>query len=172
MIKRLDLDLQSTETDSSVQIAPLLSCCCKFAQRPLLVCTLESVSVLCKSKSRRFIMRIDHSGYPSILQRVKDAGFATFESQDYDMNIIGERNPNGTVNAFDDWIHLCFLEGGVWQWHAYKCTTDAGKYWLEHANTRGTAILAHNRQYRGAYQFGLHRGQYRALVQTGNEVCV
>lgn len=117
-------------------------------------------------------MRIDHSGYPSILQRVKDAGFATFESQDYDMNIIGERNPNGEVNKFDDWIHLCFLEGGLWQWHAYKCTTDAGKYWLEHASSRGTAILAHNKQYKGAYKFGLHRGQYKALVQTGNEVCV
>jgi hypothetical protein len=110
--------------------------------------------------------------YPKIMQRVKDAGFDTFEHQDYDMNIIGERNPNGTVDAFDDWIHVCYLEGGQWQWYAYKCTTDAGKYWLEHANTKGTAILVHNRQYKGAYKLGLHRGQYLALIQRGNEVCV
>lgn len=110
--------------------------------------------------------------YPKIMQRVKDAGFDTFEHQDYDINIIGERNPNGTVNAFDDWIHVCFMEGGQWQWHAFKCTTDAGKYWLEHANTKGTAILVHNRQYKGAYMMGLHRGNYLALVQQGNEVCV
>jgi len=47
-------------------------------------------------------MRIDHSGYPSILQRAKDAGFVVFDSTEYDMNIIGERNPQGEVNKFDD----------------------------------------------------------------------
>lgn len=107
--------------------------------------------------------------YPHILTRVKEAGFTVFESIDYDMNIIGERNPNGEVDRFDDWIHLCYLEGGSWQWHAYKCTTDAGLYYLRNGNT---AILIHNRQYRGAYMLGLHRGQYEALVQRGNEVCV
>ena len=109
------------------------------------------------------------TAYPSILQSVKDAGFAVFESVDYDMNIIGERNPNGEPDRFDDWIHVCYLEGGSWQWHAYKCTTDAGLYYLRNGNT---AILIHDRQYRGAYMLGLHRGQYEALVQRGNEVCV
>lgn len=117
-------------------------------------------------------MRIQFEGYPSILQRVKDAGFVVFESTDYDMNIIGERNPQGEVNKFDDWIHLLFLERGVWQWHAYKCTTDAGKYWLQNSSDRGTAILAHNRQYRGVYMLGLHQGRYEALVQRGGEVTV
>jgi len=58
-------------------------------------------------------MKVKFEGYPSILQRVKDAGFAVFESTDYDMNIIGERNPQGEVNKFDDWIHIVFLEGGL-----------------------------------------------------------
>lgn len=116
-------------------------------------------------------MRIPLSpdAYPHILARVKQAGFTVFESVDYDMNIIGERNPNGEPDRFDDWIHICYLEGGSWQWHAYKCTTDAGLYYLRNGNT---AILIHNRQYRGAYMLGLHRGQYEALVQRGNEVCV
>lgn len=114
-------------------------------------------------------IQLSENEYPAILQRVKDAGFATFESRDYDMNIVGERNPNGETNKFDDWIHLCFKENGQWQWHAYKCTTDAGKFYLQNGNT---AILVHNRQYRGAYIIGLHRGKYCALVQRGNEVCV
>ena len=120
-------------------------------------------------------MRIlTEEAYPSILQRVKDAGFVVFESNDYDMNIIGERNPNGETNKFDDWIHVLFLEDGQWQWYAFLCTTDAGKYWLkdENRNKKGTAILVHNRQYRGAYIMGKHRGQYRALVQRGNDVCI
>ena len=55
-------------------------------------------------------MRIlTEEAYPSILQRVKDAGFVVFESNDYDMNIIGERNPNGETNKFDDWIHVLFF---------------------------------------------------------------
>ena len=112
---------------------------------------------------------LEENQYPRILQRVKDAGFVVFDSVDYDMNIIGERNPNGEADKFDDWIHLVFLERGVWQWHAYKCTTDAGKYYLKTGNT---AILIHNRQYRGAYMLGQHRGQYEALVQRGNKVCV
>jgi len=119
-------------------------------------------------------IELSENEYPAILQRVKDAGFTTFESVDYDMNIIGERNPNGETDRFDDWIHLCFKENGQWQWHAYKCTTDAGKYWLKDENRHkdGTAILVHNRQYRGAYIIGLHRGQYCALVQRGNEVSI
>ena len=116
-------------------------------------------------------MRIPLSpdAYPHILARVKQAGFTVFESVDYDMNIIGERNPNGEPDRFDDWIHICYLEGGSWQWYAYQCTTDAGLYYLRNGNT---AILIHERQYRGAYMLGLHRGQYEALVQRGNEVCV
>ena len=40
---------------------------------------------------------------PEILDRVKALGFATFESgADYDLNIIGERNPRGRADHFDD----------------------------------------------------------------------
>jgi len=118
-------------------------------------------------------MKVKFEGYPSILQRVKDAGFVVFESTDYDMNIIGERNPQGEVNKFDDWIHIVFLEGGEWQWHAFKCTTDPGKYWLKNPmRVEGTAILVHNRQYRGVYKIGMHRGKYEALVQRGGRVSV
>lgn len=114
-------------------------------------------------------MKIQSNGIPRILELAQLAGFTIFDKNDYDMNIIGERNPNGEVNKFDDWIHICFKQDGEWVWHCFRCTTDAGKYYLQSGNT---AILCHNRQYRGAYKLGLHRGQYEALVQRGGPVSV
>ena len=68
-------------------------------------------------------MRIPLSpdAYPHILTRVKQAGFTVFESVDYDMNIIGERNPHGEPDRFAAWLHICYLAGGSWQCHAYRC---------------------------------------------------
>ena len=72
---------------------------------------------------------------PVILARVEKLGFVTFTNKDYDLNIIGERNPNGEADQFDDWLHVLYKERGIWQWHAYQCTTDAGMYYLK--NTVG-----------------------------------
>ena len=41
---------------------------------------------------------------PAILARVEKLGFVTFTNKDYDLNIIGERNPNGEADQFDDWL--------------------------------------------------------------------
>lgn len=114
-------------------------------------------------------MIIQSSDYPEILERVKAIGATVFESEDYDMNIIGERNPNSQPNIFDDWIHLLYKADNEWIWHVWPATTDAGLHYLY---TSDTAILVHNRQYRGAYKIGLHRGQYEALVQRGNAVAI
>jgi len=114
-------------------------------------------------------MRIECAGTPKIIELARSQGFVVFDGQDWDLNIIGERNPEGQADRFDDWIHVCYKDQGVWIWHAFQCTTDAGKHWLQ---SRNTAILCHNRQYRGVYMLGLHRGQYEALVQRGGEVSV
>lgn len=114
-------------------------------------------------------MLVQFTGYPSILQKVKDMGFAVFETKDYDLNIIGVRNPANTPNIFDDELHVVYKIAGMWKWRKYKITTDAGKAYLD---DDGTAILVHNRQYRGCYILGLHRGNYTALVQRGGEVAV
>ena len=39
---------------------------------------------------------------PPILDQVEAAGYKVFDTGPYDLNIIGERNPNGTEDAFDD----------------------------------------------------------------------
>jgi hypothetical protein len=114
-------------------------------------------------------MEIEVKEYPEILERVKAIGGKVFESQDYDMNIIGERNPNGRPNVFDDWIHVLYKEAGLWKWYSWQITTDAGLHYLLSSDT---AILVHNRQYLGAYTLGEHRGNYEALVQHGNEVTI
>jgi hypothetical protein len=103
---------------------------------------------------------------PEILERVEALGFVVFESQDYDLNIIGERNPRGEADQFDDWLHVIYKERGIWQWHAYQCTTDAGMYYLKNYHRQsGTAILCHPQQMRGAYMLDFHRGKYEALCQ-------
>ena len=61
---------------------------------------------------------------PPVLEEVKRHGFVVFDSADYDINIVGCRNPNGTPNEFDDWIFICYLEHGEWITHKFKCTTD------------------------------------------------
>ena len=110
---------------------------------------------------------------PAILARVEKLGFVTFTNKDYDLNIIGERNPNGEADQFDDWLHVLYKERGIWQWHAYQCTTDAGMYYLKnHGRRSGTAILCHPQQMRGVYKLDKHGGRYEALCQRNGPVKV
>jgi hypothetical protein len=39
-------------------------------------------------------------------------------------------------------------------------------------NKMGTACVVANRQYKGTYKLGKHRGKYKALVQTGNKIAI
>jgi hypothetical protein len=59
-----------------------------------------------------------------------------------------------------------------WQHKVFPITTDPGTFWLTNPSIdKGTAILAAG-QYRDAYQIGLHRGKYEALVQRGEVVVI
>ena len=111
---------------------------------------------------------------PEILDRVEKEGFVVFEEGDWNLNIIGERNPNGTPDKFDDWIHVIYKLRGIWNWHAFKCTTDAGVYYLKNYSIgrKGCAILYHPQQMRGAYKIDLHGGRYEALCQRSGKVKV
>ena len=103
---------------------------------------------------------------PAVLQRVKDAGHRVFTHGPYNLNIVGVRTPARATNKFDDELHLAFKEHrDQWVDLSFACTTDPGLYWLKHPIRRaGTAVLKTG-QYRGAYEIGLHRGRYPALVQ-------
>lgn len=84
----------------------------------------------------------------------------------YELNIVGVRADSTVPNRFDDEIHVFFKNNsGQWIHYIFPATTDPGTYWLKNPlNPQGTAILQQG-QYKDAYQIGLHRGKYYALVQ-------
>ncbi len=94
--------------------------------------------------------------------------FKTYEtySRPFELNIVGIRADTTIPNRFDDEIHV-FFKNNANQWihYIFPATTDPGTYWLKNPmHSQGTAILMQG-QYKGAYQIGLHRGKYYALVQ-------
>tara|TARA_Y100000310_G_scaffold21406_2_gene20702 strand:- start:530 stop:1105 length:576 start_codon:yes stop_codon:yes gene_type:complete len=109
---------------------------------------------------------------PVLLDIVESLGHTIFESGVYNLNIIGIRSTVHHPNQFDDRMCLVFRDEIGWLTRTWPCTTDPGKYWLEHPmNIEGTAILVPG-QYRGVYRIGKHRGQYDALTQRGGTVKV
>ena len=94
--------------------------------------------------------------------------FKTYETyiRPFELNIIGIRNESTVPNRFDDEIHIFFKNNSkLWIHYIFPATTDPGTYWLKNPmNPQGTAILSQG-QYKDAYQIGLHREKYYALVQ-------
>jgi hypothetical protein len=84
----------------------------------------------------------------------------------YELNIVGLRSKSVEPNSFDDEIHVFYKVATFnWNYHVFKATTDPGTYWLRQPmQPQGTAILSQG-QFVDAYELGLHRGQYTALVQ-------
>jgi hypothetical protein len=84
----------------------------------------------------------------------------------YELNILGIRADSIIPNRFDDEIHI-FFKNNANQWihYFFSATTDPGTYWLKSPmHPQGTAVLMQG-QYKDAYQIGLHRNQYYAMVQ-------
>jgi hypothetical protein len=111
---------------------------------------------------------------PSILQRVADAGFRVFDGgHAFNLNIVAIRNSQRKqdLDVFDDMITCTYRQeqNGRWITKSWQCTTDPGLIALldpTRFNTSdGTAIVKAPQQMRGAYELGLHRKRYEALVQ-------
>jgi hypothetical protein len=108
---------------------------------------------------------------PKILEEVKKAGHAIFENGDYDINLIGVRNPDGVPNKYDDILYVVYKKNNLWQVESFQITTDPGLYFLENPiNVLGTAILCPG-QYKGVYRVDYHRGKYLALCQRKPVKC-
>lgn len=104
-----------------------------------------------------------------MLEIIKQALFAKGHRlflRPFELNIVGVRSRSRTANSFDDTIHVCYLDANAqWKHFVFQATTDPGVHWLQQPmNEKGTAILKPG-QYMGAYQLGLHRKKYLALVQ-------
>ena len=101
---------------------------------------------------------------------VKAKGYKWFEGDNYDLNIVGIRNstPGKKVtNVFDDWMTVSYRVNGEWWFQCWLCTTDPGtKAVNQFSNPNGVARVIPG-QYRGMWSIGMHKGQYKALVQVG-----
>ncbi|MFZ0456557.1 MAG: hypothetical protein WCE54_21670 [Ignavibacteriaceae bacterium] len=115
-----------------------------------------------------------------ILKVYKAKGYKVFEYKDsngkvvpFNLNIGGIRTNDMTPNTFND-FEFCFYkdENEQQKFYLWEITTDPGLYYLRFPlNNKGTAILAPG-QYLGCWQIGLHKGKYKALVQSGDAVKV
>jgi len=108
---------------------------------------------------------------PQILKDVLAAGHLIFDTGDYDINLIGVRNPNGQPDKYDDILFVVYKKNGLWQVESFQITTDPGLYFLKNPiNVLGTAILCPG-QYRSVYRVDYHRGKYKALCQRRPVKC-
>jgi len=101
---------------------------------------------------------------------IEGMGYSFFTKGNYNVNIIGVRNPNPVANSFDDTMICAYKVKDQWVLKEWQITTDAGTYWLENPlNAKGCALLVPN-QYRGVYKIDKHRNKYYALCQRNGEV--
>lgn len=88
------------------------------------------------------------------------------EKKDLNLNIVGIRNSSSLPDKFDDRIVVFWRYENKWNVKQYKATTKPGLAYLNQPiSDDGTAILKEG-QYLGAYNLGLHKGKYKALVQA------
>lgn len=106
-----------------------------------------------------------------IEKAVKAKGYKWFPGDtNYNVNIVGVRcNINNKVtNTFDDILTLTFNKDGQQVFKQYNISTDPGLRSLkELLNVKGCAVLVPG-QYSKCFMIGLHKGQYKALVQCGD----
>lgn len=102
-----------------------------------------------------------------IIATAKKKGY-TIDTRPYKLNLIGVRNSAATnQKKFDDQIaYFYYDENGNLVGNVAPATTDPSTYYLNNPiNIKGAAILKSG-EYKDAYQLGLHRNSYQALVQA------
>jgi len=101
-----------------------------------------------------------------IVQALHNQEDTVFDGPNLDLNIVGVRTVDPTVNRFNDFLYVIWREDEAWNNRIYAITTDPGLYWLENPmKLNGTAVLKAG-QYRGSFTFGFHHSSYRALIQS------
>jgi hypothetical protein len=97
---------------------------------------------------------------------LRQKGFKLF-NRPYELNIVGLRSKSIVPNKFDDELHVFYMVNPTkWEYHVFKITTDPGTFWLNNPmQPQGTAIVSEG-QYINSHAIGLHRGQYKALIQA------
>ncbi len=97
---------------------------------------------------------------------MKKLGHKVFESGEFNINLIGVRSKDETTNTFNDMFFCLFKQGGEWVLLQFPATTDPGLFYLQNPLTVSGCAIVKPGQYPGLFKIGLHRKQYRALVQN------
>jgi len=102
-----------------------------------------------------------------IAKALNKKGYAFFENdkKPFNINIVGIRNPEPKPNVFNDLLTVSWKYQGRWSMIQMNFTSDPGNHWMEHPMNRKGAAIVKEGQYRGVWSMGMHRGQYKALVQ-------
>lgn len=113
-----------------------------------------------------------HKSEPPSLTVIKNkvvSGGHVWFHKPYSVNVVGFRTKDMQSNTFNDWLTVSWLdEHGMWFFRRWPATTDPGLYWRKKPmNSKGTAVLKADMQYRGMWKLGVFRGLYEALVQSG-----
>lgn len=102
-----------------------------------------------------------------IIRTAEKKGY-TIDKRPYKLNMIGVRNSAATdQKKFDDQIAYFYYDNnGTLVGKVATATTDPSTYFLnEPMNPQGAAILQAG-EYKDTWKIGLHRGSYKALVQS------
>jgi len=99
-----------------------------------------------------------------IINTLKSKGYKIY-TRPYELNIVSLRITDEPNKFNDPFLVFYKNDKGNWILHQYKGTTDPGTYWLKYPmNSLGTALLKEG-QWVDSWGIGLHKGQYKALVQ-------
>lgn len=110
-----------------------------------------------------------------VIDEMKSLGYE-IDTRPNKLNIVGIRDASVAVpeNYSDNIAYFWWDENGDLQGKIAEATTTPSVQYLQNpiaGSVGGTAILKQG-QYKNAYQIGLHRGKYEALVETGGPVTV
>ena len=102
----------------------------------------------------------------NIVTTLYKKGYKVYNSPNR-LNIVGIRSANDVSETFDDFIAFFYYDdNGFLQGKICPATTDPSVEYLQKPmSSDGTAILKSG-QYEDAYQIGMHKGKYKALVQV------
>lgn len=130
------------------------------------ICGVVSVRSILTGTAPLFVRGIQMitPSVEQIIRVMNSHGYKVFETGSFNLNLIGIRHGLVATNKFTDTFVVLYKDGGLWVRKVYPCTTVPGLYHLKNGLAKGTAILVPG-QYRGAYERGLHKGDYMALVQ-------
>lgn len=109
-----------------------------------------------------------------IIKVLKGKGHPVFEddSKPFNLNLVGIRTLDNTVNVFNDWMVVFWKYQGKWTLRFFPCTTDPGLYWLQNPQSKlGTAIVKEG-HYKGLWHIGMHQGKYKALTQKSDVIVI